>query len=133
MESALVEWVKDQYPRRVFISGDLIKEQGRRVCEKVNENLPENERIDLKFSNGLLTRFKARNNFQKQNSHGESGDADDAAIQRDLPGIKEHLLQYAVYDVWNADEFGLFYRMAPTSAISRAPLPWRNQQKTRIT
>ena len=65
--------------------------------------------------------------------HGESGDADEAAVLKSLPEIQNTIKKYALNDVWNADEFGLFFKMAPKTTIGQGRLPGRKVQKDRVT
>lgn len=51
-----------------------------KLLNEINEKLPEEHRVRLKFPNGWVDRFKKRQNFHSQTSHGESGHADDSAI-----------------------------------------------------
>jgi len=50
--------------------------------------------------------------------HGESGSADIAAINLSLPNIINTTNKYSLCDVYNMDETGLFYAMAPDHTIA---------------
>ena len=41
--------------------------------------------------------------------------------------------KYSINDRWNADEFGLFYSMAPNTTLGPARLAGRKKQKDRMT
>ena len=71
----------------------------------------------MRFSNCWIRKFKKRNGFQVYRSHGESGDADALAVQEIIHIIQDTITKYAMNDVWNTDEFGLFHKMAPITTI----------------
>ena len=62
-------------------------------------------------------------------SHGEKNDADEVAVLKSIPEIRNKIKGYALNDTWNADEFGLFFKMAPTTTIGLGQLPGRKVQK----
>ncbi|CAG8605068.1 406_t:CDS:2, partial [Gigaspora rosea] len=74
-------------------------------------SLPDNE---LKFSNGWIRQFKKRNGLRNFKLHGEAG---------------SNIIQsYALNDVFNADETGLFFRMVPNQTLaSRSRSGWKKE------
>ncbi len=46
-----------------------------------------------------------------------------------MPIIKQKLSKYAMNDVWNADEFGFFYKMAPTRSIDLSSVRERSYNR----
>ena len=99
----------------------------------LNENLTVEERSNIHFTNGWLYDFKKRNHFKCFKSHGESGDADHAAATAELPQLRRIVAQHSANDVYNADEFGLYYSCAPNATIGPAPLCGRKKSKERVT
>ncbi len=85
------------------------------------------------FSNGWVSYFKTRNGFRCHRSQGESDDASVTAVEAFLPQLQEIVQSFARKDVFNADEFGLFYKRAPTTTISPRPLQGRKVNKEKIT
>ncbi len=65
----------------------------------------------MKFNHGWLYKFQKRHNFKCYRSFGEDNDADETKISNRLTVIRSILSQYAASDIWDADEFGLFYSM----------------------
>ncbi len=61
METDVTSWVWDRYERKVFISDELIQEIARRIQILYNQNIPEENQLHLKFSNGWLQKLEARN------------------------------------------------------------------------
>ena len=107
------------FENNASISDGLIKEKARCLLENINDSLPVEEKVHLKFSNGWIGMFKQRNYFKMYRTYGEDGDADDTSIQMELPRLRSSLLQYQADNLYNADEYSLFYNM-PTKAYSWA-------------
>lgn len=112
LETALANWVLQMQHARLSINGDIIKAKGREFAKALNDE-------SLQFSNGWLSSFCKRNHFRHFQSHGESGDAQMENTEEKLAQIKERIAQYELCDVYNMDETGLFYNMAPDKTIAR--------------
>ena len=95
--------------------------------------MPSESRTNLDFSNGWLFKFKRRNHFKSYRCHGEEGAVDEEAIQRELPVLLQLLSSFCVNDVFNADEFALFYRQPPNTTIGPSRLRGRKKRKDRVT
>lgn len=130
LEEALARWLQDQRYSRVKISGDLIKSAGGRILKAMNAKLPVSERIEFHFSNGWLGRFQKRWNFRPIKTPKDSEDADNSAVSIELPKLQKLLKKYALEDIWNADEFGHQYQLAPDRPIA---LEGRKKDRTRLT
>lgn len=133
IEKALFCWVNSQFALRRNVSGDMIKAVGMRVMTKMNLELPEEKHLSLKFSNGWLYRFQARYGLHSFRSHEESGDADLEAISTSLKELQDIAYKYQLRDLFNADEFGHCYQMAPETTITQSRMPGRKKQKVRLT
>ena len=129
IESALVEWILQCQHNGARITGDLICEKAKRFSEL--RGIPEDDH--LSFSNGWLSAFLARNKFKAFKAHGESGSANNGAIREALPLLISETNQYALRDIYNMDETGLFYKMAPTVTIARDQVEGLKKDKTRLT
>ena len=133
VEETMIEWVWDMWVRQVFISDGVIQAKAQRVLDKINARvLPEN-RINMKFSNGWLYRFKKRNDFRRYISHGESAGVNEQLIQSQLPIIQAQLSLYETTDIFNADELGLFYNLPPKSIVGPGRLAGLKKVKHRVT
>jgi hypothetical protein len=55
------------------------------------------------------------------------------AIEAALPSLRKLIAEYAPKDVYNMDETGLFYRMAPSRTIAQRQIEGSKKDKTRIT
>ena len=87
----------------------------------------------LKFSDGWLVSFNRRWKLRTFRSHGESGHCDDAAVEQQLPSIQREISRFSPKDTFNADEFGLNYRMAPDVTIAEERIPGRKKAKERLS
>jgi len=127
LDTALANWVLQLEHQRLGVTGDIIKEKGRQYAKELKiDNPPE-------FSNGWLQAFCGRHAFRQFRSHGESGSAQMDGIEEDLAEIKRKIAQYELKDVYNMDETGLFYNMAPDRTIASRQIEGSKKEKTRIT
>lgn len=62
-------------------------------------------------------------------SHEESGDCDYSAILAKLPALQRSLECFSHKETFNADEFGLNYRMAPDVTVAQQRIPGRKKFK----
>lgn len=99
----------------------------------MNASLSSGERYTNGFTNGWIHSFKRRNGLKAYKSHGESGDADHDAAVSALPDIRRLVSEFSPNDVFNADEFGLYYSNAPRSTIGPARLMGKKKSKDRVT
>eukprot|EP00171_Calliarthron_tuberculosum_P002433 IDg2433t1 len=133
LEAALFAWICDQANLRRMINGCIIREKAGRLQALCNESLPTTEKITMQFSDGWMANFKRRWNLKSLKAHGESGDADQGAVQASLGPLCDRIAQYSHKDVFNADECGLFYKLAPDSTVATARPLGRKKMKDRIT
>ena len=127
LDQALANWVLQCEGRHISLSGDLIKEKASCFAR----NLKINDGIE--YSNGWLDRFQKRYGFKGFKSYGESGSVDLTVIEEKLPELQEKLSAYAHHDIYNMDETGLFFRMAPDRSISQRQIEGMKKDKSRFT
>lgn len=87
----------------------------------------------MKFSDGWLGKFKKVWNLRILKSRGESGDADMVAEAQELLTIQNVIRKYERKHIFNADECGLFYKLAPDTTVTTKGLAGRKKMKDRIT
>jgi len=133
LDEQLRLWVIKMWERGIYLNESLIVEKGKRLQCSLNLSLPLPECTNILFSNGWIHSFKKRHNFSCHKSHGEEADADRAGAMTALPYLRHLTSQYHLNDIFNADEFGLYYTAAPTSTIGPGPLLGRKKSKERIT
>ena len=75
---------------------------------------------NFKASSGWLTKLKKRNGFKNLKTHGEGASA---PCKENSDTFYEELMNdigiYGTEYVYNADETGIFYKIAPTKTIAR--------------
>lgn len=65
--------------------------------------------------------------------YGESGDVDEASIQAAILSLQTRIEGFEAQNTWNADKFGLFNRLAPTSTVATHRLSCRIKLKDHST
>ena len=97
--------------RNVLIGGYIIREKALDFAKELNIT-------DFKASDGWLDRWKNRHNVVFQAISGEERSCTEEMTaswaQTHLPTI---LSRYDLRDIYNADEFGLFYQQLPTKSF----------------
>lgn len=127
-DRAMNLWVENVTAGGVILTDMLIKEKAKSFANAFN--IPENE---LAFSNGWLDRFKKRNNIRRYHAHGESGSAPLASLPEERAKLRQLLSRFPPEHIYNIDETGLYFRMAPNQTLSTKPVLGQKKDKTRIT
>ena len=115
------------------ILDSLIQEKAMHMFCSSGEEKMTGGKYGTKFSNGLVDGFKKPNGFKGFKSDNESGDAETAAATKILPELRALVGKYGERNIFNTDEFGLWYSRAPKDTIGPAPLPGRKVEKDRVT
>ncbi|XP_031261345.1 CENP-B homolog protein 2-like [Pistacia vera] len=127
MKSAIYEWFVC-HQEHVNMNGELLKEKGNVFLRKLYL-----EATSFGFSNGWLEKFKQRHVIHSFRRFGESCSVNMEKIEASLPPIREELDKWALKDIYNMDEIGLFYRMQADNSLATKQLEGRKQNKERIT
>lgn len=133
LESALYTWMCDKVANGVQVNGVVLRHQAARLQQEANKHLPNAKQLSLKFSKGWLARFQNRHGVKFRRVHGEALSADRDGICAAMPVIRDKLLRFKPSDIWNADEFGLFYRQPPGWSLSAKAAPGFKKDKTRMS
>ena len=120
------------WEKKVNLTESIVQEKGRSLQVMANSSTPQHKHINMQFSNGRIYAFKKRSKFKFFKSYGESGDADREAAGA-TPGLRALVGLFGPNKVFNADEFGLFYSLAPSSTIGPYRLPGRKKRKERAS
>jgi len=88
---------------------------------------------DLSFSDGWLTAFERRHDLRSRQRPGEAASADPEAVRVGLQALQDLTDLYDTKDVYNMDESGLCYAMAPARSICTRRSRRVKKNKTRIT
>ena len=102
----------------VLLNGKVIKLKAEKLLEETNLNVRDEDKISMKFSKGWMERFKKRHNLRFRRVQGEAHSADTAAIREWMPRIIRIIMTYSYKDVWNADDFRLFYTQPPSWTLA---------------
>lgn len=91
---------------RSRFNDNIVHPYAQSLQEETNKLLQPSEPRMFAFSNGWILRFQ-------QKFHVEFGSVNIANVEVALPSLLLLMLQYALADVCNAEEFGLFSRLPP--------------------
>lgn len=129
LDDALVLWVLQCEHKSIPINMPLIQAQAKRFAKLLE--IPEEKQ--LSYSLGWCQKFMSFYNLRCVRMTGESASADEEAIKARLPDIIAEIAKYRRCDVFNMDETGLAYRMAPDRTISTRQVSGSKKEKSRIT
>ncbi len=83
----------------IFVSDEMILHEASHILCEISGNIPNDERLNMKFSKGWLYKFKKRNGFKRYYCFSESADLKVNNIVRDLPIILEELRNFSLNDI----------------------------------
>ena len=133
LELALQNWLCDKVANGVQVNSVILRHQAERLQVEANRHLLADQKLNLEFSKGCLDRFQKRHGLKYRRVHGEGLSANSAALATALPEIRSQVSEYETKDVWNADEFGLFYRQPPGWSLSQKQHSGFKKDTTRMT
>ena len=111
LERVLLEWFRQARASNLPLSGPLLKEKATEIAGRLGID-------DFAASAGWLDRFRKRHGIVYRQISGEAEAVSNAEVtswaKNTLPLI---LKDYAMDDVYNADKFGLFYKMLPDKSF----------------
>lgn len=112
IDEALIQWFRYQRSINTTISGPILQAKAEEFAKLFNVS---------RFScdSGWLHRFKKRHNISSSKIHGEAASVN---IETAMDWVKSTLvpllMNYDHNDVFNSDELGLFYKLAPDRTMS---------------
>ena len=80
-----------------------------------------------------MTNFKKRHNICLREKHRESASSDKQAATEGRTKLQGILKDYALKDIFNFDETGLFYRLEPNKTLASGPVKGTKKCKDRIS
>jgi Tc5 transposase DNA-binding domain/Fission yeast centromere protein N-terminal domain len=113
LEKALLYWTNQAIAGGMILSDDILQEKGRDFANYLNI-----EEDQINFSRGWVTGFKKRNSIRMYKLHGEADSAPLESLVNERLKLQELISKYNPEDVYNADETGLFFRMAPNQTLA---------------
>lgn len=127
MERRLALWIQEYEDQNVYLSRQLIKTMARDLQVELCDAW------DLGLSDGWLTRFLLRHGLKSRRLHGEAASASPKVVHEGLQSLQKVTDLYSPSDVYNMDETGLCYAMAPARSICSKNMRGVKKNKTRIT
>lgn len=113
IDNELLGFISECNSKGVPINTILLKEKAKEIAKHFNYS-------DFNASNGFIGRFKERNAVMFQTIHGESDGVSETItsdwINNKLP---ELIKDYDQNDIFNGDEFGLFWRILPNKTCNK--------------
>lgn len=99
------------------VTGNAIKKKAARFAALLYpaEEGAETTAAELNFSNGWLDSFRERHGIK-----GLKRSKEKELVERSLPDLQELTAMYNPRDIYNFDEFGLFYDMSPDRTLHEA-------------
>ena len=104
LNDRLESWFNKMEDAKGIITDQVITAEAKRIAQENEIPLP----LDFAFSHDWLNRWKRVRNINAQTMHGESGDACPRGIALARRYLPEILGTYALADIYNLDETGLF-------------------------
>lgn len=110
LNKSMSMWFNQMMETNARVTGPVIFEKAQQFAIKLG--IP-----DFKPSPGWLQRWKKNENIHFRKHHGEAASADSQSAEEFKQNVLPLLLQkYALEDIYNADETGLFYKALPTGS-----------------
>lgn len=128
LDKALAIWVNNAVDSGLTVNGPTIRAQAREFAQQLNI-----DEGNLKLSNGWLDSAKDRMNLHQIVRHGEAASISPEAVALARSETQQVLKGYALRDIYNMDETGLFYSMAPDRTLASRQLSGVKADKVRIT
>ena len=129
VDEALANWVLQCQAKRVMVSGDIIKARAMRFA--MLSGIPDDHMPS--FSKRVASLFLGTSRLQALTAHGERGSVNSEGIPAQSDAIREHLKGVPLADIYNMDETGLFYCLAPDKTIAQRHLERSKKSKKRVT
>lgn len=107
----MTEWIKRVRDYNLPISGPLIQEKAAEFAKNLG--------LTFQASSGWLEKFKLRNGIVEKIISGESAAVSEVDCEHYRTNILPSLLkEYDSKDIFNADEFGLFFKCTPDRTLT---------------
>ena len=113
LDEKVYEWFVAQRSKNILISGPLLQERARQICQQVGGPKAES----FKASNGWLEKFQIRHSIQHRMICGESAAVDLTTVDEWKKRLVSIIDSYDPDDIYNADETGLFFKALPNRSL----------------
>jgi hypothetical protein len=107
LDGALLLWIQQARAKKISLTGRMIQEKAKFFAQRFRME-------EFKASEGWLEKFKERHGISWRKIAGESDAADETVAANWVQEVLIPLLQYyPAEDVFNLDEFALFFKTTP--------------------
>ncbi|GAN02914.1 hypothetical protein MAM1_0030d02364 [Mucor ambiguus] len=131
LDQEVTKYVADQNAAKRPVDRNAIMTYIKYVAA-VKYEIPKGE---IKSSDGWLTKVFKRNKLKSRYTYGESASVDITSenTQSEIQKIQNLLKDYAMKDILNFDETGLYYEQSPRRTICLEQLGGLKKSKKRLT
>jgi hypothetical protein len=99
-------WSASDKNRHLTVNGPILKRKAEEIATKLN--------TEFRPSSGWIDRFKKRSGLVYKKVCGEANSVNSEEVVASKDTTLLHLMaKYSPQDIFNTDEFGLFYNMLP--------------------
>lgn len=105
VNAALELWMQKAMRDELIVTGDVLRAQWIKFADM--EGVAPEDRLEL--SEGWLTSLKTRTGIKNRKKHGEAAATGSDVVEEERARMKALLVGYALRDIYNMDETGLFY------------------------
>ena len=124
IDKAVWLWLLSAKEKKLIVSESLLSKKALEFKEKFLSEIKDDDNKEnlkgFKASNGWVERFCKRFSIKSEVLKGESDPISQEKQDQARQKLKMITSQYLDEDVFNADETGLYYRMAPDRAVIAA-------------
>lgn len=118
---------------RPCIFGAVIRAKAQHLAREINNRLTRDIQITKKLLEDSLERYKNRWGLEAFRLHGEAEDVDLSIFVMETGEVRARIGKCHLKRVFNCNESGLYYKMAPDRTIASSVVSERRSQESRIT
>ena len=111
LETVLQLWFATARSQNAVITDAVLREKAKQFGNELGIT-------GFQYSNGWLQRFKTRYGISSKVMYGESAGVDPGVIAKGKEQAQRVIKDFALSDVYNLDETGLFFRMLPDRSLT---------------
>ncbi|XP_033229499.1 tigger transposable element-derived protein 4-like [Belonocnema kinseyi] len=112
LEISMVEWMKSARNKNIPLSGPIVLEKAEFFAAHLGYK-------DFKATSGWLEKFENRNRIIYRTLNGETVSVSEEDYEKFLTDTLSSLLEvYAIEDIFNANETGLFFKCLPDKTLT---------------
>ena len=112
LETALLLWFNQVREKKIPLTGNILREKAKKFAHDLGIE-------GFSASDGWLGKFRKRNGISWRKICGEADNVIQETVDIYRQEVLDELLDsYAAEDIFNLDEFGLFYKALPDSTMS---------------